>query len=231
MYALGKGLQQYVQRSWQSLQPNEQTSFYSCLRDTLLNRQLARFSRSKVEQVVASICLAATSLQPALELVTDDYSSPQFAVGISLCRTVFDALLGDNCEASPDVREVLMQHITSVAASFTSLICTLFASSGASTTDDAVRGICLELLVVLVCKLPVGGHLSFSVLHCLTSIIEQPGIPTPHKLLAVESLTDVMGKRYIPRDEGRDSGGEVLLSLVVNTVSMLIAIRYMPYSF
>jgi hypothetical protein len=83
----------------------------------------------------------------------------------------------------------------------------------------------------LVVKLPVGPHLSFQVLTCLFGVVEryhqqqtQVQGSASNAVLAVEVLTEVMSKRYIPPSadgSASDAGAGILVELVAQAVGIL----------
>ena len=58
---------------------------------------MPHFVKSKLEQVLAAICAASCSLQPALSLVVDA-DQPGCSAGVSLMRTVLDVTLADDAK-------------------------------------------------------------------------------------------------------------------------------------
>ena len=108
--------------------------------------------------------------------------------------------------------------------------------AAASNTDSsAVQQIALQLMRELVVKLPVGPHLSFQVLTALFGVVElyhqqQLGcvrVSGGNAVLAVEVLTEVMSKRYIPPatdGTSTDAGAGILVELVAQAVELLKAL-------
>jgi hypothetical protein len=84
-------------------------------------------------------------------------------------------------------------------------------------------------------RLPVGPHLSFTVLRSLFGVVERQFITScaleeANAVLSVEVLCEVMAKRYIPRVEGSedDSGASVLVELVAEAVGVMQKMRSAP---
>ena len=110
------------------------------------------------------------------------------------------------------------------------MVCQTCALSS-SASGDAVHT-SLQLMRELATQLPVGPHLSFDLLTCLFGVVEQyhTSQQASHPknavdaLLAVEILTEVMSKRYIPpvaEGSSGDAGAGILVELVAQAVGLL----------
>jgi hypothetical protein len=109
-------LASYVWRNWNNLSVDEQNYITNCILQTLVsNSSISTFVRSKIEQVLASICAVSGSLAPALSIVVE-LNQPGFEFGISALRTVFEEILKDDLRILPSQRTLLFQAASEVCS-------------------------------------------------------------------------------------------------------------------
>jgi hypothetical protein len=110
----GQGLASYVWRNWNNLSGDEQNYLTNCILQTLVSSTaLSTFVRSKIEQVLASICAVSGSLTPVLSIVVE-FNQPGFEFGISALRTVFEEILKDDLRILPSQKTLLYEAASEV---------------------------------------------------------------------------------------------------------------------
>jgi predicted metal-dependent TIM-barrel fold hydrolase len=91
----------------------------------------------------------------------------------------------------------------------------------------------LQLLKVIISKIPIGNHLNMDVLYMLLSIVEVSATSQDYLLAslnAVEILTEFMSKRFIPTGHSngdKESVANTLVGLVTKAVHILSQYRYL----
>lgn len=247
VFFLGIGLQRLIWKYWTHMDQSQHDSLLQTLKETLLNRaDLQTFSKAKLEQVLAAICVASSSLQPVFSIICQ-VDNPGFLTGLSAVKTVLENVLGDDPKVDSISRESFVAESGPILAPLTNLACTACLSAmQQSQSESSLRSmkIGLDLLKVIVSKLQIGPHITLDVLMLLFSIAEAyPDPSSPfHELAfsAVEILTEVMYKRYIPTGSTpssssssggskSDQGVKVLMHLVAKTIDLLKRYRYVRF--
>lgn len=244
VFFVSQGLQHFAWAHWRLLSAEDKEHLTSAVARVIAGRGggMSQYARSKVEQVLAAACALSVSLTPVFALVVGP-GQPGVEVGISALKTVLEEALSDDSRLTPDHRQALVREVQKVAAESVSLACAIcaeFLNSGAP--DGPLLALALDVLRIIISRLPVGSHLSPQVLDVLCSLAER-GIAMPTSsaanfngndsfkcakhcrsaILSINILTELMGKRYIPRNEttGADSGVDLLVTLVAKVVGLL----------
>jgi hypothetical protein len=245
-FFIGIGFQRLVWRHWHRIDDARKEQMISTLTSVLQNRlDLPSFAKSKLEQVLAAICVCNLSLQPALSMVVSP-DQPGFFGGLSTIETVIEFCLSDDPKIDPTARVTLMETITTLVVPLTNLACSTCVSALQSTqSEDHYKAmvLALDLLKIIVLKLPIGVHISMNVLELLFSIAELGAAAKTHTtayqstaLSAIEILTEIMYKRYIPTGNDinlssmgnivkNDQGVKILMILVSKTIELLKRFR------
>lgn len=240
-FFIGIGLQRLVWRNWSSLLAEDREALTSSMTAVLVNRSLPAFTTAKLEQVLAAICVMSLSLQPVLNLVHDSLS---FA-GLSAVRTVIEVSLSDDPKLSPTMVNTLKQICQSIVIPLTNLACSAVTqtprsgnlASGLGSGNLALVG--LDLLKIIITRLPLGPHITADVLGLLfveastgsgtsrdsgsgttlAASVVGSGPGTGTAFIALELLTEILLKRYIP------PGGGELHAIVSKVIHLLQAYR------
>jgi hypothetical protein len=134
LFFIGQGLAGMAWRSFNKLSAEDQDAFTEAITQTLTQRNdMSTFARSKIEQVLAAICVSLCTLNPVLSIVVE-LNQPGFDVGLSALRTVFEEVLKDDPRIPPDQQKALLE--CSTEASHDSSIY-LFICSLSSCTSPA----------------------------------------------------------------------------------------------
>jgi hypothetical protein len=244
VFFVSQGLQHFVWAHWRVLPAEDRDFLTSAITRVISQRggDLSLYARSKVEQVLAGVCALSGSLGPALSLVREP-GQPGVEVGLSTLKTVLEEALSDDRRMTPGHRQLLVKEVTQVAAASSALACRICVDSLVSgSADGPLLTLALDLLRTVVARLPVGAHLSPEVLDALCALAERAiAMPAGYgseaaapagqsmrcarhcrsAISAIHILTELMGKRYIPRGAGADSGVDVLVGLVAKVVGLL----------
>jgi len=205
------------------------------------------FCGSKVEQVLSAVCILSESLDPCLQVVTsplDPSGANEGAifVGLSALRTVLeDALASNDPKISSPTQKKLLAVAETIAESAVAL-CMQCASlpssisSSSSAPSSPLLLAALNLIKTLIARLPVGPFITSSLIALLFSVAGASSAPAAMSAglrwdplaaqVAVEALTELMSKRYLPRSaSGEDSGAEVLVELVARAIGLISSHR------
>ena len=239
---LGQALYSYIWKNWILLTSEQQIYLTNYILQTLTQRNISNWVRSKIEQVLAAICASSSSLQPVLSIVVE-LNQPGFEVGLSSLRTVFEEILKDDPRILPSQKILLFQAATEVALPLSNLISNICDSHTSTISSNLIEKNGLELFREIVLRLPVGQHISTNILNSLFQIVDRQyrlelqqqqqqisqeikNLEENNALLAVEILCDIMSKKYLPREDGNeDSGATVLIELVAQAIGLLQQMR------
>lgn len=125
---------------------------------------------------------------------------------MSALRTVLEECFTSDSRVSPQNRATLASLATDIAAPATTLACTMCLSVlnnpqyGGRPPDSPSLLASLSLLRVIVGKVPIGAHVSNEMLTLLFSVAECAASCEQSAVVAVEALTDLVGRRLIPRN-------------------------------
>jgi hypothetical protein len=216
-FFIGIGFQKMIWRNWRNMSEEDRTSLKGVVGDVIINRtNLQPFARSKLEQVLAAICANSCSLEPVLVLLVPDASNPNVSIGLSATRTVLDLILSDDPQLYPEYKPALSSAVMDIVAPLTNLACnacTVAIGGNAVATGSTATALssALDLLKVIVSKLQVGPHITCEVLDLLFRVASQgcssSGAAERAALSAVEVLTEIMGKKYLPPRSSQSSSG------------------------
>lgn len=220
------GLQRLIWRGWGQLDVYLQEHLVNTITSVLTSRlTLQRFSKAKLEQVFATICICSSSIQPAVSLLSSSEQQGSI-VGLSCIRTVLDTILSDDAKIDQNGRGILISLIDGIIAPLTNLACGNCVKATQNYNEDTHNAmiLSLEILKIIVGKLQIGPHVTLEVLDLLFSIAEmgaeENSVFHGSSLSAMEILTEVMYKRYIP--VGSDGQGvKVLMRIVGKVVALL----------
>lgn len=204
---------------------------------------MQNFAKSKLEQVLATICVNACSLEPVLGLLVEA-SHPEARTGLSCIRTVLDLILSDDPKLISDHKATLLTATQHLLTPLTNLACSAcsLALQAPSTENNALMVIALEVMKILTSKLQIGGHITSDVINLLFTIAElgadQSSAFHASAVSSMEILTEIMSKRYLPpslsvpsnnmlsssfqHSAKKDTNSmDMLLDIVVKSVSLL----------
>jgi hypothetical protein len=169
---------------------------------------------------------------------------PGFLTGLSAMKTVLENVLGDDPKVDALLKAAFTAETNSILSPLTNLACTACVTSMQQAPGEQslrTMTIGLDLLKVIVSKLQIGGHISLDVLDLLFSIAETGANHSANSpyldvaLSAMEILTEIMYKRYIPTGTAassssssssstasrHDQGVKILMHLVTKTINLL----------
>jgi hypothetical protein len=233
-----------IWKRWKYFTPNVKQEIGTFLVNFLLNKSgnLMSFVISKLEQVIAAICINSVSLDLVMQMMVP-YDNPNIIITISLLQTVLDEIFQEDSRISLDDRLALTTVAKEMASSMTSLACNVCLTClHTSSQDNYNLTRSLELLKTIVGKIEVGDHISNDLIDLLFSISERGASISSNysrsAVLAVEVLTELMCKRYLPTgnvpntvNTSKDIGANILVDLVARAVTMLGKYRSMGSSF
>eukprot|EP00981_Chlorochromonas_danica_P002163 scaffold428_cov168-Ochromonas_danica.AAC.28 len=223
-----------------NLSNEDKEALTGAITTVLVNRQsaLQTFARSKLEQVLAVICVNMLSLQPVLSLLVS-VESPQAYAGLSAIRTVLDLMLSDDPKIEFQRGQTIKNIAQTILAPLITLSCQGCSKAVQELNEENLQllTVCLEVLKIVIAKLPLGGHVTPDVLNMLFSLAEcGSDEKSPYHnsaLTSIEILTEIMYKKYIPNvsatADGQnsptatkiDQGATILMHLVMKVVSLL----------
>ena len=241
VFFMSQGLQHFVWANWRVISQADKEFLVATILRLISHRgeQLSPYARSKVEQVLAGACALSGSLSSALSLVVEP-GHPGAVIGLSVLRTVLEEALSNDKRLTPSHRELLLKEVQNVAIPSTALahrIC--YDAVISASSDGPLLALSLSILKVIVSSLPIGPHLTADVLDVLCSLagraisIPEGGDASPGQsmqcaqhcssaIAAVQVLSELMGKKYIPQDVSvGKSGLDVLVSLAAKVVGLL----------
>jgi hypothetical protein len=233
-FFIGIGLQRLVWRHWDNIDDHQKQMTLDAIREVLLKRHvnLQSFAKSKLEQVLAAICIQSKSFDPIMEFILPHIGSNQITqetiIGLSTVRTSLDLILSENPKISTKDRSAIVQIIerNGLVVSLTNLACTVCATAMQNYNPATLQSmvISLEFLKILVSKLPLGSHISIDVLMLLFKLAESGSDVESNMhqcaLTSIEILSEVMTKKFVPM-----GGVPILLQIVDKTVSLLRMFR------
>ena len=223
------GMQRMVWKHWRNISMEDRMLLNQTVVQALSGRpQMQPFAKSKLEQVLATICANSCSIEPALGLLTEA-ENPAVVTGLSAMRTVLELILSEDPQLFPEYRPTLQSAVQDILVPLTNLACnacniSLSAASNslAASNSNAISGstdeqrsttimVSLELLKVIITKLQIGPHVTSSVIDLLFTIAELGAAAAANNnnntnaanlnraaLSAIEVLTEIMSKRYLP---------------------------------
>jgi hypothetical protein len=205
LFFLCLGLQRIVWKQWSSMNVGDHEIISQALVTLLATKSASMplFARSKAELVLAAVCINSYSFSPVLQLVESVDPQIVFA-GISALRTILEEVYQIDSRIAPASREVLIKAANEIIGPATQLACNVCQSSlqgnlGCSPSLLAA----IALLKVIIGKAEIAAHITPDVLNLLF-VIAQLGANSGTNYVeasvrAVGVLTDLMGRRYIPR--------------------------------
>lgn len=234
-FFIGIGLQRLVWRHWEELDHYQKQLLIESIQEALRQRtyHLQSYALTKLEQVLAVTCIQSKSFDPVVQLIISHLQTNQLTnealVGLSAVRTSLDFILSDDPKILARDRSSIVAIILSggMLQQFTDLSCRFCSAALEHRADDTIHAlkIAIDFLKVIISKLPLGQHISIDVLMLLFSLSEL-GANSDRPILleiaqsSLESLTDVMSKKYIPA-----GGVPILLQILSKTVWLLKMFR------
>ena len=217
------GFQKMVWRQWRRISSEDKILLSQTVVSALTNRKkLQSFAKSKLEQVLATICVNSCSIDPVLGLLVDA-SNPAVSVGLSTMRTVLELVLSDDPQLYPEYKPTLLSAVTDIVSPLTNLACGACTtaitraadSSSSAEQNDVDMNTALDLLKVIISKLQIGAHVTSDTVDLLFRVAELGAVglsnhtsAAPSNLSrealgkaahsAIEILTEIMSKKYLP---------------------------------
>jgi hypothetical protein len=206
VFFLAQGLNTFVWANWRLLSTHDKEHLTGGVTAVLKKRSdIPPFARSKVEQILASICALSGSLSPVLNLVVEA-SAPGAELGLSALRIALEEMLSNDSKLTPTHKKALVSvvnevnhlsfslclfilnardHCVQIALPTTALVCRVCTEIIQSRAADGAMIIsALDILRVIVAKLPIGPHLGAGVLDVLCALVERTiAIPPTNKEL------------------------------------------------
>ena len=230
------GLNKVIWKVWHCLPPEDQNSIKITLIQVLIAKffQMPPFLKSKIEQIISTICKNMLSYEIIFQIIQHcEANSLNSIIGLSVFYTTFDDVLGFDSRVSNINKDILLQSAHSIAPQLISMcnsICSHHFHNAAnkivavSTSDNDTLIVAVNLIKVIIAKLPVTGNLiQPETLHILFSIAElsaRSNVYTASSLSALEALTEYMCKKFIP-GENKEASNAVLVELVAKAVSLV----------
>ena len=147
-----------VWRNWSSILSQEEKGLFSkSITDTLVyRRDLSHFVRSKIEQVLASICIESQTLAPVLSLITN-INDPNIHIGLSALRTSLETIFSDDPQIFPEQRRIILMELSNVICQLTDVISSIsFSAFSSCTNADTIQLLLsLELTNLIISKVEV----------------------------------------------------------------------------
>jgi hypothetical protein len=163
-------------------------------------------------------------------------------------RTVLELVLFDDPQLYPEYKSTLLSAVSDIVTPLTNLACgacssAVQAAEGSAEQKAQTVGAALELLKVIIGKLQIGPHVTTDVIELLFSVAQlgaadpsstssSSGAPIDAAVLeraalsAIEVLTEVMSKKYLPPSRGADTGSTLLLvSILEKSAALLKSLR------
>lgn len=248
------GFQKLVWRHWRNISMEDRVHLNQTIIQTLTNRpNIQLFAKSKLEQVLAAICANSCSIEPALGMLVDA-NHPHVSTGISTMRTVLELILSEDPQLFPEFRPAFQSAVNDILTPLTNLACSacnvaLSSPNSPKEANSLTVTASLELLKVLITKLQIGSHVTSDVIDLLFNVAELGAVSNNNTtsastcinaadanraaLSAIEVLTEIMGKKYLPpakssnsNSSGGDSSINMLKDMLLKTVNLLQKIRY-----
>jgi len=238
------GFQKLVWRHWRNISMEDRVLLNQTVIQTLTNRSnMQNFAKSKLEQVLAAICANSCSIEPAVGMLVDA-NHPHVSTGISAMRTVLELILSEDPQLFPEFRSAFQSAVNDILTPLTNLACSacnvaLSSPTSPKESNSLTVTASLDLLKVLITKVQIGPHVTNEVIDLLfnvaelgttTSVCINTNDANRAALSAIEVLTEIMSKKYLPpaRTNSTNSGGSVnlLQDMLLKTVSLLQKIRY-----
>lgn len=225
LFFMCQGLQKYIWKHWFEFPGNEQEVISNIIMSTLFQRSttLSNYARSKLEQLLGTVCTLSTSLDPVLKIASvtsNPNETDNLIVGVSALKTILDDVLTPNPRIPPEKLKQLLQIAESNSVAITQLAyqSTLLGINQGGG-ENPLLYYSLELIKTVLSKLPVGAHISMDLLILLFNIAENMFQSSPRvAIVAIESLSELMGKSYLPPNVGSSN---ILNELVVKAVALL----------
>lgn len=171
------GFQRMAWRHWRTISMEDRLMLNQTIVQTLTTRpNMQTFAKSKLEQVLATICANSCSLEPALGLLVDA-NHPNVNTGLSAMRTVLELILSEDPQLFPEHRAPLNSAVNDIVLPLTNLACSacnaaINGTSEAKEQNSHTVTVSLDLLKVLISKLQIGPHVTTDVIDLLFSVAE-----------------------------------------------------------
>eukprot|EP01038_Epipyxis_sp_PR26KG_P009793 gene9793-13175_t len=242
------GLQRLIWKYWGTghtleFSNDDKMRLTNTIIQTLTQKNMQAFAKSKVEQVLGIICASSYSLEPVLGLLVDA-NSPGAFTGLSAIKTVLELILSDDPKLFPEQKVSLLIATQNILVPLTNLACSACSVALQVNNDENFHMmlVSLELLKLAISKLQIGPHISADVVTLLFSIAElgadRENVYHRAAISSIEVLTEIMNKRYLPPSpliqnnidsssnnpfnrKEPNSNLSVLLDIVVKLVSLL----------
>ena len=228
LFMLCFGLNKILWKSWSTISEPNHDMIASVMINFLIERfnNLPLYARSKVEQVIATLCKNYVSYDVGFKLVNACNNSPNsHIISISVFRTILEESLSNDTRLSPDKRSKLSKDALDIAPQLVSLACNACVTA-IQSCEYNVLTTSLNLLKIIISKIPIGPHVNNETLNLLFSIAELASTSTNFNepsLNAVEALSEFMNKRYIPpSSDGSLQAKEAIASVLVDLVSKAV---------
>ena len=231
LFLLCFGLNKILWKNWPNLSSNAHESISQSMIQLLMDRfhKLPLYARSKVEQVIATICKNSVSYDIGFQLVnTCNNSSLSPIIAISAFRTILEEVLTNDNRIRPDNRLKLSKDAYEIAPQLVSMTCNACVTA-VQSNDTSALTICLNLLKVIISKIQIGPHINNETLNLLFMISElaaNSSVFNEPSLNAVEVLSEFMCRRYIPPDvqggvHAKEAVASALVDLVAKAVNLI----------
>lgn len=233
------GLQRFIWKHWLSpsmLTSSDKEMLVNTVVNVLINKvNMLTYTRSKLEQVLATICILSNTLQPILNLLVQP-TEPNCFKGLSAVHTLLESALMDDSKIDLSMKQQVHLAITQILQPLTNLACNSMVSvlSSPLTNDSAMLlNISLSVVKVIVTKLPLGEHISEDVISLLLSCIEISQNNTmlhTSAMNSIEIITEIIVKKYIPSSSSNaanngvkavDNSINILMGIVIKAVNQL----------
>lgn len=232
LFYIAQGLLNSVRRTWVNLSEQETNYFTSIILRTLTTRSdISKYVRSKIEQILGSICVSSASLTPVLQLISGE-NSTNMDYGLSAFRTTLEMVFDSMNRIAPEEQQSLLKQVQDIAMPMTNLIADICRNTSTAPQEQSKLLLAVDLLNILVAKIPVGSHITMDVLNLLLSMVERGAMRSAsgegpsasahlQAMRATDVLVELMGKKYLPRNGNEDTSGDVLVELLKRVVQIL----------
>ena len=115
VFFLAQGLNKFVWANWRVLSPHDKEHLTNGITMVLKRRSdIPPFARSKIEQILASICALSGSLAPVLVLVVEA-SAPGAELGLSALRIALEEMMSNDSKLTPAHKKALVTVVNDVS--------------------------------------------------------------------------------------------------------------------
>jgi hypothetical protein len=254
------GLQRLLWKYWDDYSADDKLLFTQTIIQLLKTRKdLQLFSKSKLEQVLGTICILTCSIKPVVEIIVEANNSDCY-IGLSAIKTVFELIFSDDPKFIPSQQKILIISVQDIIIPLTNLACNSITIALQQLQQQQNQHIftdqslillttSLELLKIIFSKLPIGTHLTIEIITLLFTISEfgcdENSVVNSKQnasLVAIEILIEILNKKYLPvvvnkqeqqspQQQQKFSNNEMLFEIFLKIVSLLKLFRFFFYLF